>query len=97
MHLGLPEEGGATQGRPHMREIVGEQAGLYGCISLQRMRCATGKISFQVLALADGRLPVSGDQSDAHFGEGCESIKPIHLRRPAFPKDPHDFLVAGSD
>jgi hypothetical protein len=29
--------------------------------------------------------------------EGCESIKPIHLRRPAFPKDPHDFLVAGSD
>ena len=28
---------------------------------------------------------------------GYESIKPIHLRRPAFPKDPHDFLVAGSD
>ena len=29
--------------------------------------------------------------------EGSESIKPIHLRRPAFPKDPHDCLVAGSD
>src|SRR5262245_41059669 len=32
--------------------------------------------------------------------EGSESIKPIHLRRPAFPKDPHDLLVAlreGSD
>jgi hypothetical protein len=32
--------------------------------------------------------------------EGCELIKAIRLRRPAFPKDPHDFLVArgaGSD
>jgi uncharacterized NAD(P)/FAD-binding protein YdhS len=28
MGFGLPEEGGATQGRPHMREIVGEHPGL---------------------------------------------------------------------
>jgi hypothetical protein len=42
-----------------------------------------------------------GPQRHGHqIEEGCELIKAIRLRRPAFPKDPHDFLVArgaGSD